>query len=141
MGTFPIPNQTEDLFWKTSKNIIETIESNGYMYLHSPLSTLNSRNLMHSVLGKLKYLCKQEFGFASVSLAQSMSLYYCKKNQPEPLIIVTRENGDLTTYAEKIKYLFTQNKENGFSFHHENGKFIPPQEYMAAANFLTKNDN
>lgn len=142
-NTFPIPNQTEPLFWKTCQNIIEIAESNGYMYLHSPLSSLNSRKLMHRVLGKLKDTCKHEFGFASVSLDQSICLFYYKKNQYEPLIVATRENKDITAYAEKIKYLFTQSKNNRFSFHHknQNGKFIPPQEYIAATNFLTKHGN
>jgi hypothetical protein len=142
-NTFPIPNQTELLFWKICENIIKTVESNGYEYIHTPLSILNSKNLIHSILGKLKDTCKYEFGFATISLYQSIFLFNYKKDQHERLIIVAREKEDVTAHAENIKYLFTKSKKNKFSFHHKNqkGKFIPPQEYIAAINFLAKHGN
>lgn len=142
LNTFPIPNQTEPLFWKTCKNIIQIVESNGYNYLHSPVNILNSKKIINSVLGELKNTCKHKFGFATVSLNQSICLFNNKEGLHEPLVIVRRPNENLTTYAKTIKHLYQDKKKKEFSFNHknENGQFIPPQEYISAINFLTNSE-
>jgi hypothetical protein len=90
----------------------------------------------------LKNTCKQKFGFATISLSQSMCLFNNKEGPHAPLVIIARPYENLTTYAKTIKHLYKDKKKNEFSFNHKNesGQFIPPQEYKSAINFLTNSE-
>ena len=139
---FPIPDQTDFLFWEICERVIKTIEDNGFTYLHTPLNLLNSPGAVSSSMEKLEKTCTKSFGFATISLMQSINLFNYKKNGGVP-ISFTKENHDNPTLeALKIKDAFTNYKKKEFGFFHnkENGRFITPHDYLAAANFLSKND-
>lgn len=138
-GVFPIPSQSEPLFWQVCKNIISLVESHAYTYLHSPTSSLNSQSYMNSIVGKLKEICTNQFGLATVTLNQSMQLHNFKDNKDESLRIATNSIEDKTVYAEKISAIYSKSRKNNLSFHYKNGVFISPQEYFAAKKYLLRN--
>ncbi len=133
---FPIPHQSEYIFWETCQNLAEVVESHGYSYLHSPLNTLNSQKLMHAVINKLHSICTNKFGIATISMEQTLQLAGYKENAAEALVLVKRSD-DKMARAKKIIDLFTKTNTK-FSFHHKtpSGTFIPPHEYLAAKKFF-----
>lgn len=139
---FPIPNQTEIAFWEVCEKLIETVESQGYSYLHTPLKSLKNQNLMHSVIGKLQFLCSNNFGLATITKEQSIQLFNYSEGEYRPLSII-KSNYDKTAYAKDIIYQFTRIKNKSFSFYNnsQKGRFIPPQEYLGAINFLSMQKN
>ena len=74
-GIFPIPEQTSPVFWETCELLIEQVEYFGFTYLHTPLNVLNSEYLTNSIVNRLKKICKNEFGFATVSMTQNYLLH------------------------------------------------------------------
>jgi len=138
-GIFPIPSQNEIAFWDVCKSLIETIESQGYSYSHTPLKSLCDQRLMHSVIGKLNILCSKSFGLATINKDQSLQILNYNESEYEPLSI-SKSNYNKTNYANAIIRQFTEVKNKKFSFYHDtqNNRFIPPQEYLGAKIFISK---
>ncbi len=136
-GIFPIPNQDNFIFWEYCNKIISETEMYGYTYLHSPINKLES-NFVLSILNYLSNICKNEFGFATVSIGQSKILYENTIEETKPLRI-KKEHRDKKPYAIQIINYFETSKKKGFSFmYNSKGKsFIPPQEYFSAIKYLS----
>ena len=136
-GIFPIPNQDNFIFWEYCSKIISEIEVNGYTYLHSPINKLES-NFVLSVLNYLSNRCKNEFGFATVSVAQSEILYKNIIEEVKPLKIIKEQRSKRLYAVQIVRYFETSKKKNiSFMSNSKNKRFIPPQEYFSAIKYLS----
>ncbi len=135
-GTFPIPEQLSEVFWEICKPLIHQVEKEGFTYLHSPISALNSKLLTNTVVHKLNTICDYGFGFATLSINQNTLL----TNYDESFLLtlpITNTDINKVKYANDIIESFTNNNSS-FSFIHKdkNQVFIPPQQYYSAIKFL-----
>ena len=107
-GIFPIPNQDNIIFWEYCNKIISEVEIHGYTYLHSPINKLEP-NFVLSVLNYLSNICKNEFGFATISMLQSEILYMNTIEKVKPLKII-KEQRNKRLYAMQIKNILSPQK-------------------------------
>lgn len=138
-GVFPIPEQTSPVFWETCELLIQEVERLGYTYLHTPMNELNSEALANGIVKRLKLICKNEFGFATVSSSQNKLLLNFENSEAHSLSIGTNSTINKVDFAQEIIKKFSNSNTN-FSFEHKNTHriFIPPQEYYGAIKFLSK---
>jgi len=136
--TFPIPNQTNTEFWKISEQLISIVESNGYLYIHSPINKLNDPSLISEIYYKLGKICTSNFGMTSISYGQTMQMQNIHSSSYNELILKDPKFNK-KTYAENLILQFDKYRNRKFSFSrdYEDGIFITPHDYHAARNFLS----
>lgn len=140
---FPFFHQQSREYWSWIENIISKTRDSKIGFVNSPFLKLNQLNAFEEMLASLSFLCGNHFGQITLTFQQSE---ICKNFRKAPLPLFNKLPLRLNMFisaevAENFIFSFEkENKHLGFTITLFQRTFLAPQEYIAAKQFLNKND-
>lgn len=138
---WPFLDQDRANFWAWIEPLIDRIEASGLEYVHTPFPHVDDDTLFELVLSRLARHCGRPFGASTLSLRQTK---ICASFVPREIPVDAfppaepMSEADAVALAIETRDCYEAHWRAGLSFAvaPRSGRFVPPQEYLAAQAFL-----
>ena len=142
LGNFPFYHQDSDEYWNVVVPMMKLVESKGFLFINSPVLSLDNQCLLDSTLEQLESHSTSE-SFGQIILTHKQARCCCNHKRLSLLSPFKAFDNDNNQINDKRKYalkLITDYEYylNGkaFSINGSNINLISPNEYLAAKHYL-----